>query len=128
MGCTEQMLTWPGADGPDQIVDDGGDATLLIHKGKEFEEKYAKDKSLPDPESTTNPEFKCILQLIKDSIPLDATKWTRMAKTCRGVSEETTTGVLHLPALGASLTKLSKAQADYIGVGESGPFKGDHYR
>merc|ERR1711982_288954 len=61
-------------------VDDGGDATLLIHKGKEFEEKYAKDKSLPDPESTTNPEFKCILQLIKDSIPLDATKWSRMAK------------------------------------------------
>merc|ERR1739847_164811 len=64
--------------------------------GKEFEEKYAKDKSLPDPESTTNPEFKCILQLIKDSIPLDATKWSRMAKTCRGVSEETTTGVLRL--------------------------------
>merc|ERR1711971_681433 len=94
--CTEQMLTWPGADGPDQIVDDGGHATLLIHKGKEFEEKYAKDKSLPDPESTTNPEFKCILQLIKDSIPLDATKWSRMAKTCRGVSEETTTGVLRL--------------------------------
>merc|ERR1712032_107608 len=94
--CTEQMLTWPGADGADQIVDDGGDATLLIHKGKEFEEKYAKDKSLPDPESTTNPEFKCILQLIKDSIPLDATKWSRMAKTCRGVSEETTTGVHRL--------------------------------
>merc|ERR1711904_241555 len=94
--CTEQMLTWPGADGPDQIVDDGGDATLLIHKGKEFEEKYAKDKTLPDPESTTNPEFKCILQLIKDSIPLDATKWSRMAKNCRGVSEETTTGVLRL--------------------------------
>merc|ERR1711972_742303 len=93
---TEQMLTWPGADGPDQIVDDGGDATMLIHKGKEFEEKYAKDKSLPDPESTSNPEFKCILQLIKDSIPLDATKWTRMAKNCRGVSEETTTGVHRL--------------------------------
>merc|ERR1712176_1199079 len=94
--CTEQMMTVPGADGCDQLVDDGGDATLLIHKGKEFEEKYAKDKSLPDPESTTNPEFKCILQLIKDSIPLDATKWSRMAKTCRGVSEETTTGVLRL--------------------------------
>merc|ERR1712115_432482 len=99
--CTEQMLTWPGADGPDQIVDDGGDATLLIHKGKEFEEKYAKDKSLPDPESTTNPEFKCILQLIKDSIPLDATKWSRMAKTCRGVSEETTTGVHRLKQMAA---------------------------
>merc|ERR1739848_588952 len=91
---TEQMLTWPGADGPDQIVDDGGDATMLIHKGREFEEKYAKDKSLPDPASTTNAEFKCVLQLIRDSIPRDPTKWTRMSKVCKGVSEETTTGVL----------------------------------
>merc|ERR1711977_725892 len=94
--CTEQMLTWPGADGPDQIVDDGGDATMLIHKGREFEEKYAKDKSLPDPNSTTNPEFKCVLQTIKDSIQVDATKWTRQAKQCKGVSEETTTGVHRL--------------------------------
>merc|ERR1712094_11173 len=94
--CTEQMLTWPGADGPDQIVDDGGDATMLIHKGREFEEKYAKDKSLPDPASTTNAEFKCVLQIIRDSIPRDPTKWTRMSKVCKGVSEETTTGVLRL--------------------------------
>merc|ERR1712166_1692516 len=94
--CTEQMLTWPGADGPDQIVDDGGDATMLIHKGKEFEEKYAKDKSLPDPNSTSNPEFKCVLQTIADSIKVDATKWSRMAKVVCGVSEETTTGVHRL--------------------------------
>merc|ERR1712057_17291 len=67
-----------------------------IHKGKEFEEKYAKDGSLPDPSSTTNPEFKCILQLLKDSIPKDKTKYTRMAAKCKGVSEETTTGVLRL--------------------------------
>merc|ERR1712091_603335 len=67
-----------------------------IHKGKEFEEKYAKDGSLPDPESTTNPEFKCVLQLLKDSIPADSTKYTRMAKHCKGVSEETTTGVHRL--------------------------------
>merc|ERR1712045_573210 len=99
--CTEQMLTWPGADGPDQIVDDGGDATMLIHKGKEFEEKYAKDKSLPDPASTDNPEFKCILQLLKDSIPADATKYTRMAAACKGVSEETTTGVHRLKEMAA---------------------------
>merc|ERR1712184_27431 len=77
--CTEQMMTVPGADGRDQLVDDGGDATLLIHKGKEFEAKYAKDKSLPDPESTTNPEFKCILQLLKDSIPANPLKYTKMA-------------------------------------------------
>merc|ERR1719201_1104467 len=94
--CTEQMMTVPGADGCDQLVDDGGDATLLIHKGKEFEEKYAKDGSLPDPNSTDNAEFKCILQLLKDSTPADKTKYTRMAKKCKGVSEETTTGVLRL--------------------------------
>merc|ERR1712093_196604 len=99
--CTEQMLTWPGADGPDQIVDDGGDATMLIHKGKEYEEKYAKDKSLPDPNSTSNPEFKCVLQTVRDSIQKDATKYSRMAKACHGVSEETTTGVHRLKEMAA---------------------------
>jgi len=99
--CTEQCLTWEGAAGPDQIVDDGGDATLLIHKGKEFEDKYAQDGSLPDPESTTNPEFKCVLQTIRDSIPLDPKKWTNMANNCKGVSEETTTGVHRLKAMAA---------------------------
>merc|ERR1711896_106555 len=99
--CTEQMLTWPGADGPDQIIDDGGDATMLIHKGKEFEEKFAKDGSLPDPNSTQNPEFKCVLQTIKDSIGVDPTKWSRMAKVVRGVSEETTTGVHRLKEMAA---------------------------
>jgi len=95
--CTEQMLTWSDSDGPHQIVDDGGDATMLIHKGKEYEEKFAKDKSdLPNPDSTDNPEFKCVLQLIADSLKVDPTKWSRMAKTCRGVSEETTTGVHRL--------------------------------
>merc|ERR1711939_1224285 len=82
--CTEQMMTVPGKDGCDQLVDDGGDATLLIHKGKEFEEKYAKDGTLPDPASTDNAEFKCILTLLKDSIPVDKTKYTRMAKACKG--------------------------------------------
>merc|ERR1712050_65549 len=99
--CTEQMLTWPGADGPDQIIDDGGDATMLIHKGKEYEEKFAKDGSLPDPESTTNPEFKCVLQTIKDSIQVDKTRYSRMAKVVKGVSEETTTGVHRLREMAA---------------------------
>merc|ERR1719163_1246992 len=94
--CTEQMLTWPGKDGPDLIVDDGGDATMLIHEGTKAEAKYEKDGTLPDPASTTNAEFKCILQTIKDSIQVDKTKWTRMAAKCRGVSEETTTGVHRL--------------------------------
>merc|ERR1712025_1509103 len=99
--CTEQMLTWPGCDGPDQIVDDGGDATMLIHKGTEWEAEYAKTKKLPDPASSTNPEFKCVLQIVRDSIPLDATKWTRMGKHCKGVSEETTTGVHRLKEMAA---------------------------
>merc|ERR1719230_598342 len=99
--CTEQMLTWPGTDGPELIVDDGGDATLLIHKGKEFEEKYAKDKSMPDPASTTNAEFKCVLQTIKDSLAVDPKKWTKMAANCHGVSEETTTGVHRLKEMAA---------------------------
>merc|ERR1712029_712634 len=99
--CTEQMMTVPGADGCDQLVDDGGDATLLIHKGKEYEEKFAKDGSLPDPSSTDNAEFKCILQLLKDSIPADPTKYTRMAAKLKGVSEETTTGVMRLKEMAA---------------------------
>merc|ERR1711912_63256 len=99
--CTEQMMTVPGRDGCDLLVDDGGDATLLIHKGKEFEAKFAKDGSLPDPASTDNPEFKCILQLLKDSIQVDITKYSRMAKACHGVSEETTTGVHRLKEMAA---------------------------
>merc|ERR1712100_147552 len=99
--CTEQCLTWEGCAGPDLIVDDSGDATLLIHKGKEFEEKFAKDGSLPNPASTDNPEFRCILQLLKDSIPADKTKYSRMAKKCHGVSEETTTGVHRLKEMAA---------------------------
>ena len=96
--CTEQMMKWPGVDGCDQLVDDGGDATLLIHKGKQFEVKYAKDGSLPDLESTTNPEFKCILQLLKDSILADKAKFSRMAAKCTGINEMNTTGVHRLKA------------------------------
>merc|ERR1711876_82044 len=107
--CTEQMMTVPGADGCDQLVDDGGDATLLIHKGKEFETKFAKDGSLPDPASTTNAEMKVILQLLKDSIPEDKTKYTRMAAACKGVSEGTTTGVHRLKEMAAAGTLLFPA-------------------
>merc|ERR1712071_108352 len=99
--CTEQMMTVPGEDGCDQLVDDGGDATLLMHKGKEYEEKFAKDGSLPDPSSTDNAEFKCVLQVLRDSIPQDKTKYTRMAAACKGVSEETTTGVHRLKEMAA---------------------------
>merc|ERR1712149_47080 len=80
---------------------DGGDATLLIRKGKEFEEKFAKDGSLPDPASTDNAELKCILELLKEAIQADKTKYTRMAAKCKGVSEETTTGVHRLKEMAA---------------------------
>jgi len=99
--CTEQMMTVPGADGCDQLVDDGGDATLLVHKGKEYEEKFAKDGSLPDPASTENAEMKCILEVLKESIKADKTKFTRMAAIMKGVSEETTTGVHRLKEMAA---------------------------
>merc|ERR1712242_449999 len=107
--CTEQMMPVPGADGCDQLVDDGGDATLLIHKGKQYEEAFAKDGSLPDPSSTDNAEFKVILQLLKDSIPLGKTKYTRMAAKCKGVSEETTTGVHRLKEMANKGTLLFPA-------------------
>merc|ERR1711948_110992 len=107
--CTEQMMTVPGADGCDQLVDDGGDATLLIHKGKEFEQKFAKDGTLPDPASTDNTELKCVFQLLKDSIQADKTKYTRMAAKCRGVSEETTTGVHRLKEMAKAGTLLFPA-------------------
>merc|ERR1712151_674683 len=66
-----------------------------------YEEKFAKDGSLPDPASTDNAELKCILELLKESIPADKTKYTRMAKACHGVSEETTTGVHRLKEMAA---------------------------
>merc|ERR1711899_476303 len=62
---------------------------------------FAADGSLPDPNSTTNPEFKCILQVLKDSIPVDKTRYTRMAAKLKGVSEETTTGVMRLKEMAA---------------------------
>merc|ERR1719253_1537493 len=107
--CTEQALTWENYPGPDFIVDDGGDATLLIHKGEEFEAAFAKDGTLPDPESTTNPEFKCVLTLIRDSLKVDPKKWTSMADNWKGVSEETTTGVHRLKEMAAKGTLLVPA-------------------
>merc|ERR1711965_1092567 len=90
-------------------VDDGGDATMLIHKGKEFEEKFAKDGSLPNPDETSNPEFKCILSLLRDSIKINDNKWTAMAANWKGVSEETTTGVHRLKEMAAKGTLLVPA-------------------
>lgn len=89
--CTEQALTWPDGEGPDLIVDDGGDATLLVHRGKEGE----GDASILDV-PTDNAELKIVNELLKKSLASSNTRWTRMAERIRGVSEETTTGVHRL--------------------------------
>ncbi|MGY3337881.1 adenosylhomocysteinase [Streptomyces filamentosus] len=83
--CTEQALTWPGAEGPNMILDDGGDATLLVHKGVE----YRKTGALPEAE---NEELAVVRSLLENS-PLD---WPTLAAGVRGVTEETTTGVHRL--------------------------------
>jgi adenosylhomocysteinase len=90
--CTERALDFGGGRGPNQIVDDGGDATLLIHEGL----KYEKTGSVPSPDTTDNEEFKEILTLLGKTIKSDAQRWTKVAKEVQGVSEETTTGVHRL--------------------------------
>jgi adenosylhomocysteinase len=95
--CTNRMLTWPDSDGPTILVDDGGDATLLIHEGVKAERAFAKNGELPDPDSTDNAEFKQVLRIIRDGLKAGLTqKWTKMADGLIGVSEETTTGVARL--------------------------------
>ena len=89
--CTEQALTWPDG-GPNMILDDGGDATLLVHKGKEFEAAGA----VPDPAGAESEEFRVVLQLLQDSLAEDPQKWTQIADGIKGVTEETTTGVNRL--------------------------------
>jgi adenosylhomocysteinase len=91
--CTEQALLWPDGSGPDLIVDDGGDATLLVHKGVEFE----KSGAIPGFDAENDPEeWGVILQLLRRVAADDAGRWTRLATNIRGVSEETTTGVHRL--------------------------------
>jgi adenosylhomocysteinase len=90
--CTDQMMTWPDGDGPNMILDDGGDATMLVHKGVEFE----KSGVVPDPTTASNPEFAIVLGLLQRSLKSEPQKWTTMAKGIKGVTEETTTGVKRL--------------------------------
>src|SRR4051794_9109708 len=96
--CTEQALTWPASAagesvcGPNMILDDGGDATLLVHKGVEYE----KAGAVPAPSTADNEEFAIILRVLQRSLEADSQHWTRVAAEIKGVTEETTTGVHRL--------------------------------
>jgi adenosylhomocysteinase len=90
--CTEQMLRWPGHDGPTMILDDGGDATLLVHKGLEFE----RAGFVPAPESADSEEYRVILALLHRIVSSGEKLFEPMAAGLIGVSEETTTGVHRL--------------------------------
>jgi adenosylhomocysteinase len=90
--CTEQAFNWPDGKLPNMILDDGGDATLLVHKGVEFE----KAGAVPDAKEGDNEEYVAILDVLRRNLPADNTKWQKMAESIQGVTEETTTGVHRL--------------------------------
>ncbi len=86
--CTEQVVRWPDG-GPNMILDDGGDATMLVHKGAEFEQAGA----VPNPDDAESEEFQVFLRLLEKSLEEDGERYTRIAEGIQGVTEETTTGV-----------------------------------
>jgi adenosylhomocysteinase len=90
--AAEQALSWPDGEGPNMILDDGGDATLLVHKGVEYERAGA----VPDPASADSEEGRVVLELLRRSLDEDPQRFTRIAAGVRGVTEETTTGVHRL--------------------------------
>jgi adenosylhomocysteinase len=90
--CTEQALSFPDGGGPNMILDDGGDATLLVHKGVEYERAGA----VPDPAAADNEELRLILALLTRSLAEDPHRYTNIAAAVKGVTEETTTGVHRL--------------------------------
>jgi adenosylhomocysteinase len=90
--CTNQALTWAGQDGPNMILDDGGDATMLVHKGAEYEGAGAVPSAAEDDAE----EWKVVLDLLRQSLETSKDRWTLMAEGIRGVTEETTTGVHRL--------------------------------
>ncbi len=90
--ATDQMMTWPDGDGPNMILDDGGDATMLLHKGVEYE----KTGVVPDPTTASNPELAIVLGLLQRGLKTSPNRWTKMSKLIKGVTEETTTGVKRL--------------------------------
>ncbi|MFD4674825.1 adenosylhomocysteinase [Lentzea sp. NPDC058450] len=94
----EQMLTWPDGKGPNMILDDGGDATLLVHKGVQYEAAGV----VPAASEDDSEEWTIVLDTLRASLEKDGKKWTNIAEGIRGVTEETTTGVMRLYQLAAS--------------------------
>jgi adenosylhomocysteinase len=90
--CTEKVLMWPDGAGPNMILDDGGDATLLVHKGTEFEAAGV----VPSTDPTDSEEYAVILEVLRRSLTEDPQRWTRIGQGIKGVTEETTTGVHRL--------------------------------
>ena len=87
--CIEQTLRWPDEQGgPNMILDDGGDATLLVHKGAEYE----RAGEVPGPDTADSEEFKIVLELLQRSLSEDPQRWTKVASAIKGVTEETSTG------------------------------------
>ena len=108
--CTHRMLTWPDCDGPDVLIDDGGDATLLIHEGVKAERTFKKTGELPDPMKHDNLEFREIIRICKETLQAGLTdKWTKMSEHLIGLSEETTTGVHRLNQMAAKGELLLRA-------------------
>ncbi len=104
--CTNEALRWPDGSGPDLIVDDGGDATLLVHKGKQFEDAGA----VPQFDADKDPEeWGSILNVLRDELAKDPKRWTKVAAEIKGVSEETTTGVIRLSQMDEAGTLLFPA-------------------
>jgi adenosylhomocysteinase len=99
--CTEQLFDFGGGRGPNMILDDGGDATLLVHKGVEFE-KAGAVPTVADDDLTVSDEYRIILDTLRRSLAASSDKWTRIAADIKGVSEETTTGVHRLYQLAAA--------------------------
>ncbi|MEX2586655.1 MAG: adenosylhomocysteinase [Actinomycetota bacterium] len=103
--CTEQALTWPADGGPNMILDDGGDATLMVHKGVEFE----KDGAVPEPLESDPEEWQVFLKTLGARYEKEPGKWKAMADQIIGVTEETTTGVHRLYEMGRAGTLLFPA-------------------
>jgi len=97
--CSVQTLNFPNNQGPTIIVDDGGDLTILIHKGYEAEDIFKNSKALPEPEKETDKDLKIVYRFIKESIGVNPSRYHDIISKCVGVSEETTTGVHRLEVM-----------------------------